>query len=99
AMPGEPRQRIDKWLFFTRVMKSRTLAARLVQAGHVRVNRAKVKDAAYPLKVGDVLTITLPRAVLVHRVLELGERRGPAAAARTLYDDLTPASGSTSDGG
>lgn len=87
-MAGEPRQRIDKWLFFARVMKSRTLSARFVQAGHVRVNRTKVADAAYPLKIGDVLTITLPRAVLVYRVLELGERRGPAAEARMLYADL-----------
>lgn len=88
-MPGEPRQRIDKWLFFARVAKSRTLAARLVQAGHVRVNRQKVADAAYPLKAGDTLTIALPRAVLVYRVAGLGEWRGPAPEARALYQDLT----------
>lgn len=101
-MPGEPRQRIDKWLFFARVTKSRTLAARLVQAGHVRVNRQKVADAAHPLKAGDTLTITLPRAVLVYRVVEFGERRGPPAEARTLYDDLTRMDGPSAgpaDGG
>jgi len=96
-MPGEPRQRIDKWLFFARVTKSRTLAARLVQAGHVRVNRQKVADAAHPLKAGDTLTITLPRAVLVYRVVDLGERRGPAVEARTLYDDLTRTDGPRAD--
>lgn len=96
-MPGEPRQRIDKWLFFARVTKSRTLAARLVQAGHVRVNRQKVADAAHPLKAGDTLTITLPRAVLVYRVVDLGERRGPAAEARALYDDLTRTDGPRAD--
>ncbi|MBN9037251.1 MAG: RNA-binding S4 domain-containing protein [Rhizobiales bacterium] len=96
-MPGEPRQRIDKWLFFARVTKSRTLAARLVQAGHVRVNRQKVADAAHPLKAGDTLTITLPRAVLVYRVVDLGERRGPAAEAHTLYDDLTRTDGPRAD--
>jgi ribosome-associated heat shock protein Hsp15 len=89
-MPGEPRQRLDKWLFFTRVARSRSLAAKIVQAGRVRVNRGKVDQAAYPLKLGDVLTITLERRVLVWRVTGLGARRGPAEEARTLYEDLSP---------
>lgn len=89
-MPGEPRQRLDKWLFFTRAAKSRSIAAKIAQAGRVRVNREKVDQAAYPLKLGDVLTITLERRVLVWRVVDLGSRRGPADEARSLYEDLSP---------
>ncbi len=88
-MAGEGRQRVDKWLFFARVAKSRTLAAKLVQAGQIRVNREKVEQAAHQLAVGDVLTIALDRKVLVLRVLAPGTRRGPYEEARTLYEDLT----------
>ncbi|KFB08760.1 RNA-binding S4 domain-containing protein [Nitratireductor basaltis] len=84
------RQRVDKWLFFARVVKSRSLAAKLAQAGKVRVNRNRIEQASYPLKVGDVLTITLERRVLVYRVIDPGTRRGPAEEARKLYEDLTP---------
>jgi ribosome-associated heat shock protein Hsp15 len=90
-MISNSRQRIDKWLFFARVVKSRSLAARLVQAGRVRVNREKAEQASSSVKAGDVLTITLDRQVRVYRVLECGTRRGPAEEARTLYEDLSPA--------
>src|SRR5690606_11459636 len=83
-------QRVDKWLFFARVVKSRTLAAKLAQGGKVRVNRNKIDQASYQIKVGDVLTITLERRILIYRILETGERRGPAPEARLLYEDLSP---------
>ena len=89
-MTAGERQRIDKWLFFARVAKSRSLAAKLVLSGRIRVNREKVEQASYPVKPGDVLTITLDRKVLVYRILSSGVRRGPATEARTLYEDLTP---------
>lgn len=89
-MTAEERQRIDKWLFFARALKSRSLAARFVQAGHVRVNREKVDQPAHPVRAGDVLTIALERRVMVWRVLQPGTRRGPATEARTLYEDISP---------
>ncbi|MFC6490971.1 RNA-binding S4 domain-containing protein [Nitratireductor sp. GCM10026969] len=89
-MGADGRQRIDKWLFFARVVKSRSLAARLAQAGRVRVNRNKIDQAAHQVRPGDVLTITLDRRILVYRILASGERRGPADEARLLYEDLTP---------
>ena len=89
-MDGDGRQRIDKWLFFARAVKSRSLAAKLVQAGHVRVNRDKIDQPAHPVKPGDVLTIRLERHVLVWRVLYPGARRGPAEEARSLYEDVAP---------
>ena len=88
---AEGRQRIDKWLFFARVVKSRSLAAKLALAGRVRINRDKASQAADTVKPGDVLTITLERRILIYKVLDAGSRRGPAEEARTLYEDLSPA--------
>lgn len=83
-------QRIDKWLWHARVAKTRTLAASLVAGGHVRVNRAKVSKASQPLRVGDTVTVALNSRILVLRVVQFAARRGPAAEARTLYEDLSP---------
>lgn len=82
-------QRIDKWLWFSRLSKTRTLAADLVAAGKVRLNRAKVEKSSQAVRVGDVLTVTLNRRVRLIKVTGLGERRGPSAAARSLYEELT----------
>ncbi len=90
-MTDAARQRIDKWLFFTRMVKSRSLAAKIVQDGKVRLNREKIDHAAQNVKPGDVLTITLDRRILVLEVVSPGIRRGPAEEARTLYEDLSPA--------
>lgn len=84
------KQRLDKWLFFARVVKSRSLAASLSGGGKVRVNRDKVDKPAFGIKIGDTLTITLERKLLVYKVKALAERRGPASEAQTLYEDLTP---------
>ena len=89
-MDGASRQRIDKWLFFARVVKSRSLAAKLTAAGRVRINRDKASQASDLVKPGDVLTITLDRRILVYKVLDAGKRRGPAEEARTLYEDISP---------
>ena len=89
-MVAEGRQRIDKWLFFSRAVKSRSLAAKLVVAGRVRINRDKAAQASDLVKPGDVLTITLDRRIFVWKVLGAGIRRGPAEEARTLYEDMSP---------
>jgi ribosome-associated heat shock protein Hsp15 len=82
-------QRLDKWLWFARLAKSRTLAARLVEEGHVRVNRLKIDKPAQTIKPGDVLTLSLGAQIRVLRVLNPGTRRGPATEARGLYEDVT----------
>lgn len=82
--------RIDKWLWFARVAKTRSLAAKLVTTGNVRVNKDKVTAASRSVKVDDVLTIARGHQVLVYRILNLGERRGPAPEAQLLYEDLSP---------
>ena len=89
-MVAEGRQRIDKWLFFSRAVKSRSLAAKIVVAGRVRINRDKAAQASDTVKTGDVLTITLDRRILVWKVLAPGTRRGPAEEARGLYEDMSP---------
>ncbi|MFC3207095.1 MAG: RNA-binding S4 domain-containing protein [Mesorhizobium sp.] len=89
-MAPENRQRIDKWLFFSRAVKSRSLAAKLVTAGRVRINRDKAAQASDLVKPGDVLTITLDRTIHVWKVVGTGTRRGPAEEARRLYEDLSP---------
>lgn len=88
--PAGSRRRLDKWLWFARVAKSRTLAAKLVTDGHVRVNSVRVETPAKAVGPGDVLTIALERQVRVLKVVDGGERRGPFAEARLLYEDLTP---------
>ena len=84
----EDRQRLDKWLWFARFAKTRTLAAKLVTSGFVRVNGQRTDNAAKALAIGDVITLALSRTTMVVRVEALGERRGPAPEARQLYLEL-----------
>jgi ribosome-associated heat shock protein Hsp15 len=83
-------QRLDKWLWFTRLVKSRTQAAGLVTEGKVRLNRQRVEKPSQAVHIGDVVTATVHRRVFVAKVLGLGARRGPATEARLLYEELTP---------
>ena len=85
------RQRIDKWLWHARVVRTRTAAAALAAAGHVRLNGARVDAPSRAVKAGDVVTVALDRTVRVLKVLGFAERRGDAEAARVLCEDLTPA--------
>jgi len=87
-----PTQRLDKWLWFARFARTRSLAARLVEGGKIRVNREKILKPAHTLKLGDVITAVVGGRVRVVRVALPGQRRGPADEARGLYEDLTPPS-------
>lgn len=84
------RQRIDKWLFFARMVKSRSLAQVHVQNGHVRVNGERVLQPSYPLKIGDRVDLTLERRDIALIVRQPGARRGPFEEAKLLYEDVTP---------
>ncbi len=85
-------QRLDTWLWHARVARTRGACARLVGQGTVRINRQPTDKPHAKLRPGDVLTFALGSAergvVRVWRVAALGGRRGPAAEARTLYEDL-----------
>jgi ribosome-associated heat shock protein Hsp15 len=86
-------QRLDKWLWFARIFKSRTLAAQMVQDGKVRINRAKVAKPAQTVRPDDVLTIAIRGKIQVVKVLAPGARRGPPAEARLLYELLSAPDG------
>lgn len=80
--------RLDKFLWAARFFKSRTLAAGLLKEGRVRVNRRLVDKAHVTVRIGDVLTFPQADRIRVVRVVALDEKRGPAPAAQTLYEDL-----------
>ncbi|QCI96696.1 RNA-binding S4 domain-containing protein [Agrobacterium larrymoorei] len=84
------RQRLDKWLFFARMVKSRSLAQSYIQSGNVRINGAPVRQASHVVKIGDRLDIGLERVDRVLIVKAAGDRRGPYEEAKLLYDDQTP---------
>ncbi|UMA65827.1 RNA-binding S4 domain-containing protein [Roseivivax marinus] len=91
-VPAPPcaKLRVDKWLWQARFFKTRSLAAKVVSGGHVRLNGARIAKPAVAVGAGDVLTFPQSRDVRVVRIVALGERRGPAPEARGLYDDLSP---------
>ena len=82
--------RLDKWLFQARFFKSRSLAAKFVEEGKVRIDGTKVSKSHHKLRCGAVLTFPKANYVRVIKVLALGSRRGPASEARALYEDLNP---------
>ena len=87
---GGGRQRLDRFLFFSRAVKSRTLAQKMIAAGLVRVNSSRTLDADHKVGTGDVLTMTIHERLLVWRIVSAGTRRGPASEAQSLYEDLSP---------
>lgn len=84
------RQRIDKWLFFARIAKSRTLAQEWVEGGHVSVNGEKVRRSSASVGIGDKLEVLAERRTLVLVVKAPGDSRRPYEEARLLYDDESP---------
>ncbi len=87
---SEASLRLDKWLWYARFFKSRSLAAKACQASQVRCAGNPISKAHHGVRVGDVLTFPKGRYIRVVKVLVLGTRRGPAVEARTLYEDLNP---------
>jgi ribosome-associated heat shock protein Hsp15 len=85
------RQRIDKWLWHARVVRTRTAAASLTASGHVRINGQRVDAPSRAVRVGDVVTVALDRAVRVLKVVGFAERRGSADDARLLCEAVEPA--------
>lgn len=89
----EASRRIDKWLWCARLVKTRGAGAALAQSGRIRVSRGgraadRITKSSYRLLLGDILTLPLGRTVRVLSVREFAGRRGPAGAARRLYDEI-----------
>ncbi len=88
-MPAElDRQRIDKWLWHARLVRTRSAAAALAGSGHVRVNGTRIDAPSRLVRSGDVITVALERSVRVLKVKGFIERRGPARTGQSLYDEL-----------
>ncbi len=86
----EAHQRIDRWLWFSRQFKTRTLAAKMVTSGHIRINHKRITKASHLVQVDDTITFVTNKKVKVLKVAAIGARRGPAVEAMTLYHDLSP---------
>ena len=82
--------RIDRFLFFIRLLKSRTLAQGLIDEGHVRIDGKRVEKSSEDVRIGSIIAMPLHGKVRVFRVLSLPGRRGPAAEARACYQELGP---------
>ena len=89
-MSDQGALRLDKWLWYARFFKTRSLATALCQAGKVRVDGAAVTKAHHIVRPGQVLTFVQGNHVRVIKVVALASRRGPAPEAQALYEDLDP---------
>jgi ribosomal 50S subunit-recycling heat shock protein len=89
--------RVDVWLWRARFFKTRSMAARFVEEGRVRLTHAgqetRIEKSSRPVKVGDSLVFAVGGRLIAVQVEALGERRGPPAEARTLYSALQNSSG------
>jgi ribosomal 50S subunit-recycling heat shock protein len=83
------RQRVDRWLWHARLVRTRSAAAALATAGYVRVNGARIDAPGRMVRLGDVITVALDRVVRVLKVRGFSERRGPGKTGRDLYEELT----------
>ena len=84
------KERLDKFLFFSRALKSRTLAQKVIETGAIRVNSERTDRSDLKVGAGDVLTMSLHGRIVVWRILDCGTRRGPASEAQGLYEDMSP---------
>ena len=80
--------RIDRFLFFIRLVKSRTLAQQVIEAGYVRIDGKRVEKPSEEVRAGSVVALPLHDEVRILRVLAIPDRRGPAPEARTFYEEL-----------
>jgi ribosome-associated heat shock protein Hsp15 len=82
------RQRIDRWLWHARVVRTRDAAAALAGSGFVRVNGARIDAPGRMVRAGDVITVALDQGVRVLKVTGFVERRGPGGSGTALYESL-----------
>ena len=80
--------RIDRFLFFIRLVKSRTLAQHVIEAGHVRIDGRRVEKVSEEVRAGSIVALPLHDEVRILRVVSLPARRGPATEARACYEEL-----------
>ena len=81
--------RLDKWLWHARLYKTRSLSAKVVKKGVVRVNGRRLQKPSSIIKIGDGITIYHDRRIRALKVLDISEKRGSATDAQCLYVDIT----------
>jgi ribosome-associated heat shock protein Hsp15 len=89
APAEEDRQRIDRWLWHARLVRTRSAAAALANSGYVRINGARINTPGRMVRTGDVITVSLDSRVRVVKVRAFASRRGSAPAGRILYQEVT----------
>ena len=89
-MTEETTTRLDKWLWYARFFKTRTQATKLIQSGKLRINGDITNKPHRTAIIGMVLTFPQAKHIRVIKILEIGQRRGPASEAVALYEDLSP---------
>jgi len=89
-MTEQDSLRVDKYLWFARFFKTRSLATKRANGGRIRINGNKIKKSSDTVRIGDILTFAQGNEIRAIRVLNLGTRRGPAQEAQSLYEDMTP---------
>jgi ribosome-associated heat shock protein Hsp15 len=82
--------RLDKYLWYARFARTRSMAARLCTEGKVTVAGITVQKPHQRVRVGDVVTVQQGRLIRRITILALGQRRGPADEAHRLYDEPDP---------
>lgn len=80
--------RLDKFLWFARIVKTRALAQQMAEQGRLRLGGRIIDRAHAPVRIGDVLSFAVHGKVRVIRVEALPARRGPPAEARALYVEI-----------
>ena len=78
--------RIDKWLWWARFFKTRSLSAKKISNGAVRVNSCRVLKPSAGITLNDVLTLKQGNVVQVIRVVSLGQRRENYEKAKKMYE-------------
>ena len=87
---GSAPVRLDKWLWYARFFKTRSLATKMISSGQLRINGEVTSKPHRKAQIGQVLTFVQGPYIRVIRIDEIGKCRGPAAEAATLYTDLDP---------
>jgi ribosome-associated heat shock protein Hsp15 len=89
TVDGAETLRLDKWLWYARFCKTRSLATSICRHGDIRVNKVPVRKSNHGVRIGDVLTFAQGPRVRVIRIVALGAKRGPAVDAQALYEDIS----------
>ena len=84
--PAEDTARLDKWLWAARIFKTRQVAVKAINGGHVELNGHRIKPARLA-RVGDVLSVRKGAFTYTLTIERISDRRGPAGVAQSMYSE------------